>query len=210
MSRAVVALATWILITAVLVPTALACDAYDGLIRQAADRYRVPWWLVKGLIAAESGFWAGALRAEPHIGDAGHGLMQILLSTARDMGYRGGSEGLLDPATNIDLGTRYFSQMVSQFRDVRLAVAAYNAGPGYVGRLAARYGMSYDAVRPHLPAAVQEHVRRVLAYGTAFRDGTEPAFAFRCPAEPVPVRSETSPALLFLLFIAALVVLADS
>jgi|GEM_PF-2658993 len=169
----------------VLMPAgeALACSAYDDLIRQAADRHGVPSWLVKGLIAAESGFRAGAYRSEPRVNDAAHGLMQVLLSTAREMGYQGSASGLMDPAVNIEWGTRYLARMWNQFgRDPQLAVAAYNAGPGTVGRLVARYGHSYEAIRPHLRPVTQDHVARAMNYAVQFRDAARSEAVFACPA----------------------------
>ncbi len=188
---------------------AFACSAYDDLIRRAALRYSVPDWLIKGVIAAESGFRADAYRPEPQVGDAAHGLMQVLLSTARELGYRGSASGLMDPETNIDLGTRYLAAMLERFGgDHELAVAAYNAGPGRVGRLVETYGTRYAAIRPHLSAAAQDHVARVMTYAGQFRAGQTGGFL--CPAGETPRSTAGSvQPLLVALILALFVALAN-
>jgi soluble lytic murein transglycosylase len=65
------------------------------------------------------------------------GLMQLQPSTARPMvevrGLPfGGGEVLDDPGSNIDLGTAFLADLLKEFKDPRLAVAAYNAGPARV------------------------------------------------------------------------------
>jgi soluble lytic murein transglycosylase len=63
--------------------------------------------------------------------------MQLMPGTAQLVAeHRGiayaGSDGLDDPGLNIQLGTRFLASMLKEFRDPRLALAAYNAGPGRV------------------------------------------------------------------------------
>jgi soluble lytic murein transglycosylase-like protein len=107
-------------------------NTYDAIIAQAASDNSVDPALVKGVIAQESNFVASAYRAEPQIGDASYGLMQILLGTARGMGYGGDGKGLLDPATNVQYGTAFLSDLIRQSDNagygVDSAISAYNAG----------------------------------------------------------------------------------
>lgn len=98
-------------------------------IAAAGNRVSVP--LVRAMIGAESGFNPRAYRAEPHIGDASRGLMQLLYKTAKGIGYTGSAEGLYDPATNIRLGVRFLSELVTaKGGDQWAAVSAYNNGNG--------------------------------------------------------------------------------
>lgn len=92
---------------------------------------------VLAIIEIESSFRADAYRAEPQIGDASYGLMQVLYSTARDRGYQGPPEGLFDPATNIRIGMRQL-KWSWDFLAARLRggpttavwIGSYNAGVG--------------------------------------------------------------------------------
>jgi soluble lytic murein transglycosylase-like protein len=91
-------------------------------------------WLVLAVIDVESGFdnfavsQAGAL-----------GLMQILPSTGEALARRlglpwRGSRTLLDPVTNLKLGVAYLHELRERFGRLPTALAAYNWGPGRIGR----------------------------------------------------------------------------
>jgi Zn-dependent protease with chaperone function len=64
------------------------------------------------------------------------GLMQIMPATAKRIAKARGltfTPKMLDePATNIDFGAWYLKQQLVQFKDIEVAVAAYNGGPGHV------------------------------------------------------------------------------
>ena len=64
------------------------------------------------------------------------GLMQIIPATARaiakDLGFS--DYVYTDPAVSIKFGTHYFKEMISEFKSIPLALAAYNAGPVRVRR----------------------------------------------------------------------------
>jgi soluble lytic murein transglycosylase len=120
-------------------------DDYDPLIQRNARRHGLPPALVKAVIRAESNFDPGA---RSHKGAMG--LMQLMPGTARAMGVD-------DPwhaEENVRGGARYLRSMVNRYGDVRLALAAYNAGPQAVDH--------YGGVPPY--QETQEYVRRVLAY----------------------------------------------
>jgi hypothetical protein len=104
-------------------------NAYDAAVQQASAEFGVRVPLIKGVIGRESAFVPNALRGEPQIGDASYGLMQLLYSTAKGLGYTGTPEGLFDPATNIHYGTKLLAQNLSRTGgDEASAISAYNGG----------------------------------------------------------------------------------
>ncbi|HPO74114.1 MAG TPA: lytic transglycosylase domain-containing protein, partial [Armatimonadota bacterium] len=78
------------------------------------------------------------------------GLMQLMPETARNLGVT----NPWDPTQNIMAGTRFLRWLLDEFGSTRLAVAAYNAGPGAVRR--------HGGVPPY--AETQKYVNKVLAY----------------------------------------------
>jgi len=133
-------------------------NVFDSLIQSIASRHAVDPFLVKAVIAAESSFDPRAYREEPQIHDASRGLMQTLYATARDMGYAGAPEGLFDPATSIEYGTRYLKRQLLRYSgDTARAVAAYNSGTAYT--------------RADGAFVNQPYVDRVMRFYAGFRGG---------------------------------------
>jgi hypothetical protein len=87
---------------------------------QTASRIRPS--LVKAIILQESG---GNPKAKSEAGAVG--LMQLMPATAEALGV-----DPTDPEQNVEGGTRYLGQLMKQFGDEKLALAAYNWGPGNV------------------------------------------------------------------------------
>lgn len=90
--------------------------------REAARRYGIPEDLFLRLVQQESG-WNP--RARSHKGATG--LAQLMPGTAAKLGVNPN-----DPVQNLNGGARYLRMMYNQFGNWRLALAAYNAGPGAV------------------------------------------------------------------------------
>ena len=115
----------YVLAVALLVTArAQAMDLVDAA-RQVAMRHGLEPTLVAAVVRAESGWNARAVSPKGALG-----LMQLMPATARDLGV----EDPFDPIANLDGGCRYLRQMMARFGDLRLALAAYNAGPEAVSR----------------------------------------------------------------------------
>jgi len=98
-------------------------------VTAAAQRYGLDPYLVAALVREESSYYPRALSPA-----GARGLMQLMPATARPMAeHRGlvfaGGELLDDPGANLDIGTAFLAGLLREFKDPRLALAAYNAGP---------------------------------------------------------------------------------
>ncbi|MGI9860096.1 lytic transglycosylase domain-containing protein [Moorella naiadis] len=122
----------------------------QDLIGPIAARYNLSPELLRGIVTAESGFDPRAVSPAGAIG-----LMQLMPATARALGVN----DPFDPAANLDGGARYLRQLLDRFQgDTRLALAAYNAGPGAVER--------YHGVPPY--KETRSYIQRVLATAGQF------------------------------------------
>lgn len=106
---------------------------YGYLIRHSAAEYDIDPNLIFATIMVESSGNTFAVRQEPRINDASYGLGQLLYNTARGIGYRGTSEGLFDPAVNIDLIAKYHKRNFDHYKDLNSMqlTTAYNTGSPY-------------------------------------------------------------------------------
>jgi soluble lytic murein transglycosylase-like protein len=128
-------------------PPAPAAPAgpYAALIHAAALKDGVSEKLIAHVIAVESNFNPRAVSRK-----RAQGLMQLLPKTAA----RYSVANVFDPAQNIEGGTRYLKDLLELYRgDLKLALAAYNAGPDMVQR--------YGGVPPF--PETQNYVRKITS-----------------------------------------------
>jgi len=122
---------------------------FGKLIHAAAEKHGVDESLIRWVIAVESHFNPRAVSRK-----RAQGLMQLLPATAAVYAV----SDIFDPAQNIDAGTRYLKDLLARYRgDLRLALAAYNAGPEMVER--------YGGVPPF--AETQKYVRVITGHMAA-------------------------------------------
>jgi soluble lytic murein transglycosylase-like protein len=121
----------------------------DSAIAMAAARHNVDPNLVRAVVKVESNYNPNAVSRKGAMG-----LMQLMPSTARQLKVK----NPFDPQQNVDAGVRHLKQLLENYGgDVKLTLAAYNAGSGAVAR---------SSGIPHY-SETQNYVRRItnLYYG---------------------------------------------
>nr|WP_228146141.1 lytic transglycosylase domain-containing protein [Acinetobacter sp. ANC 4648] len=129
-------------------------NAFDPIIRQAAQTHGISEGLIKAVMHTESGFNASA---RSPVG--AQGLMQLMPATAQ----RFKVSNAFDPQQNIFGGAKYLSWLLKRFNgSTQLALAAYNAGEGNVDK--------YGGIPPF--RETQDYVRRVSSrYSNLYSNG---------------------------------------
>jgi soluble lytic murein transglycosylase-like protein len=116
------------------------------LLQKAAEKHGLRPEFVASVARAESAMRQDAISPKGAIG-----LMQLMPGTAQELGVNPH-----DPEQNAEAGARYLKQLLEKYSGsadpVRMALAAYNAGPGAVDR--------YGRIPPY--AETQVYVERVL------------------------------------------------
>ncbi|MHB9130796.1 MAG: lytic transglycosylase domain-containing protein [Armatimonadota bacterium] len=136
---------TWPTVSATETSSTNVTPELAAIIERASTAYGIRQPLLHAIIQAESGFNPRAVSPRGALG-----LMQLMPDTASSL-------GVTDPFNaqqNIEAGARYFRQALDKFDgDERLALAAYNAGPGAVQR--------YHGIPPY--QETQRYVTRVMS-----------------------------------------------
>jgi soluble lytic murein transglycosylase-like protein len=140
---------------------------YADAVIAAADRYGLDPKLLSAVVAVESGYRA---RAVSRAGAAG--LTQLMPGTATALGVT----DRFDPAGNLFAGSAYLALQLRRFGDLRLALAAYNAGPERVARLGRLPALT--ETRQYVAAVIDCYL--ALAAGRGVRTSRD------CPAGDLP------------------------
>jgi len=105
-------------------PHTISAQTLDRIVSREAAATKVPSRLILAVIRAESGGDPSAISRA-----GAQGLMQLMPATALQYGIT----DPFDPESNVAAGTRYLRDLLARYHgDLRLALAAYNAGPGVV------------------------------------------------------------------------------
>ncbi|MCC6544946.1 MAG: tetratricopeptide repeat protein [Nitrospirae bacterium] len=135
---------------------------YSDLITKHAIRSNLDPFLVYAIIREESWFNKEAVSPAGALG-----LMQLMPGTAKRVAKDSyaGRESLFDPETNIELGTKFFSERLRQFDgNIFLAIASYNAGPEAVEQwMNELSGVELDEFIEDIPyKETREYVKKVF------------------------------------------------
>ncbi len=108
---------------------------YEEFVSMYSDEYGVDENLIFAVIKAESNFQEDAVSHKDALG-----LMQIMKETAEDVArkynieidFNNSEREILNVQNNIKIGTKYLAVLLEKYKNIEVAVAAYNAGIGTV------------------------------------------------------------------------------
>lgn len=108
---------------------------HEEFVSMYSDEYGVDENLVFAVIKAESNFQEDAVSHKDALG-----LMQIMKETAEDVArkynieidFNNSEREILNVQNNIKIGTKYLAVLLEKYKNIEVAVAAYNAGIGIV------------------------------------------------------------------------------
>ena len=123
----------------------------DELVEEIADKFNINPSLVKAIVVAESNCNPKAVSKR-----GAQGLMQLMPATAKELKvYQP-----FDPRENLVGGVKYIKGLLASYGDLRLALAAYNAGPGAVRK--------YAGIPPYRETI--NYVKKVIRFYKKFKD----------------------------------------
>ena len=126
-------------------------NQYDSLISEFSRKYQVDFALIKAIMRAESGFNPFAVSRK-----GAKGLMQLMPETAQRVNV----SNIFNPRENIEGGVRHFKYLLSLFdNDLRLSLAAYNAGENVVAEL--------RSIPPYRETL--DYVKKVLSFYQSYK-----------------------------------------
>lgn len=168
----------------------------DMVQEQARVQGIQPAWIM-GVMRRESAFDPNAAS-----GADAFGLMQLILPTARHVASKLGltvnnKDDVLQPATNIQLGSAYLRDMLAKFGgNYAQATAAYNAGPGRPFQWEADKPLNADQWVESIPFnETRDYVQAVMAYTTIYDYKLNGAKGLRLSERllPIPAASAKKP-----------------
>lgn len=152
-------------------------DTQLDIIKQIEKKYELPEGMLYGVYGAETNFGTYKTPENRSLKGA-QGPFQIILSTGYGLGLTDSptipnraTDRRFDFAAAADASGKYLGQMFKKFKDVRLAIAAYNAGPGVVSKL------GFDVLSPSRVSAAGfkgealQHNTKATKYMQQFREG---------------------------------------
>lgn len=150
------------------------------MVIEAANRYGVPADLAVRLARQESGIRQFRSDGSLILSSAGAiGVMQLMPATAAELGV-----DPRDQYQNIDGGVRYLKQMFNMFGDWKVAVAAYNAGPGRMRKVLAGQQALPSETANYVQAIMGEPFTSTSSPPPTFSRGQVPSISPR-PGQPI-------------------------
>lgn len=119
----------------------------EQAVNSASQKYGVDKNLINSVIEQESSFNPSSTSSAGAMG-----LMQLMPSTASELGVA----NAYDISQNVDGGTKYLKSLLNTFGNYKLAIAAYNAGPGAVKKSGGDISK--------LPSETRNYVNKVSTY----------------------------------------------
>ena len=127
-------------------------EFYSPIIHKAAETFEIDPALIKAVIMAESRYNPKAVSKR-----GAKGLMQLMPATAKSLGVNDS----FDPEDNIFGGSRYLKTLIDKFNgDIRLALAAYNAGSRHVKK--------YGGIPPF--KQTRQYIHKVFKYHRLYKE----------------------------------------